>query len=137
MIAPFNDKSLTNITPGKPAKALNQSRENGHHGPGFHVKVIRKDLATEDRRKKRKLKKAIMNLQNEDKHRDIDYKMNQHVQSQKMQNVNLNLKGEDFDDYDSSEPETDGVFTKTHPVSPSHERPRARSLGRIEPPKSR
>jgi hypothetical protein len=77
MIAPFNDKSLTNITPGKTSKALNQSRENGQalHGPGYHVKVIRKDLATEERRKKRKLQKAIMNLQNEDKHRDIDYKM--------------------------------------------------------------
>lgn len=70
-------------------------------GVGYHVKVVRKDLASEDRRRKRKLKKAILNLQNDDKHRDIDYKMDQHVAQTKQTTANLNLNDEDYEDYDS------------------------------------
>jgi hypothetical protein len=76
------------------------------------VKLIRKDLATEDRRKKRKLKKAILNLQNDDKHRDIDYKMDQHVRANKNLHVNLNLESEDFDDYYSGDETPDTADNK-------------------------
>jgi hypothetical protein len=67
------------------------------------VKVVRRDLAHEDRKRKRKLKKAILNLQSSDKHRDIDYKMDGHVKNAKENAVNLNLQPEDFteSDYDS------------------------------------
>lgn len=127
-IVPFNDKSMiSNPTPAK-SKNLNQSREQvqpGTHGPGYQVKVIRRDLAHEERKRKRKLKKAILNLQSQDKHRDIDYKMDGHVIEAKNNTVNFNLQPDDFTetDYDSEL------------ESPSKQR--AKSAGKVEVPKSR
>lgn len=117
-IAPFNDKSMiSNPTPNK-SKLLNQSHDNGQtgtHGPGYQVKVVRRDLAHEERKRKRKLKKAILNLQSQDKHRDIDYKMDGHVKSTKNNTVNFNLEEEDFTDsmYDSETSDTADVKKET------------------------
>lgn len=71
------------------------------------MKVVRKDLAEEDRRRKRRLKKAILNLQSDDKNRDIDYKMEKHISQTKKNTANLNLELEDYESYsdvDSPQP---------------------------------
>ena len=76
---------VSNPTPNKPQKA------EAEYGAGYHVKVVRRDLAHEDRKRKRRLKKAVMKLQSTDKHRDIDYNMDLHVKTTKANRIDIDL----------------------------------------------
>ena len=75
-----------------------------------------------------------MNLQSQDKHRDIDFRMDGHIKEAKKNTVNFNLQPEDFDEteYDSETPDTAEIKQET--ISPQK---RTKSAGKIEIPKSR